>query len=179
MVRHILAAATAAVLALAAGAASAQDVDFGSEANRVWWNGMTPNELQELAAEAGATYSGVSDTANAALVSRLEWPDIGSVQAWQGNCNWENGAAARDDNCTELILIYETDPSSDMELFRAHAPLWLAATVGDDGKLRLYRYENYAFGTTRGRILGELMSFREYIRQALDLLDEIDEYEGW
>ena len=66
-----------------------------------------------------------------------------------------------------------------MELFRAHAPLWLAATVGDDGKLRLYRYENYAFGTTRGRILGELMSFREYIRQALDLLDEIDEYEGW
>jgi len=178
MVRNILAMATATVLALAAGAVSAQDINFGSEANRVWWNGMTPNELRELAAEAGATYSGVSDTANAALVSRLEWPDIGSVQAWQGNCNWETGAPPPHATPPELNPRHRTDPSSDMELFRVHAPLWLASTVGDDGKLRLYRYENYAFGTTRGRILGELMSFREYIRQANDLIDEIDD-SGW
>lgn len=176
MLRHILSALTAA-LTLGAGAAAAQDIDFGSEANRVWWNGVTPNELQELAVEAGATYTSVSDNGTA-VISRLEWPDVGVVQAWQGSCNWVGGVAARDDNCTELILLHETTPPSDVELFRANAPLWLASVVGDDGQFRLYRYEAYAYGTSRGRVLAELLLFKGHLGTALDLIEEIDD-SGW
>lgn len=177
MLRHILSAVAAAVLMLGAGATSAQQIDFGSEANRVWWNGVTPNELQELAVEAGATYTSVSDD-GAVVISRLEWPDIGAVQAWQGTCTWTNGVADRDDNCTELILIHETTPPSDIELFRGNAPLWLTSTLGDDGQFRLFRYDTYAFGTTRGRVLAELLLFQRYVSQALDLVEEIDD-SGW
>ena len=176
MFRHIF-SGLAAVLALGAGAASAQDIDFGSEQNRVWWNGVTPNELQELAVEAGATYTSVEDNGTV-VISRLEWPDVGAVQAWQGSCNWTNGVAARDDNCTELILIHETTPPSDVETFRANAPLWLASTVGDDGVFRLYRYDVYAYGTARGRVLADLLLFKVHLATALDLIEQMDG-SGW
>lgn len=178
MVRHILSAVVAATLVLAAGAVSAQQIDFGSEANRVWWNGVTPNELQELAVEAGATYTSVSDDGTV-VISRLEWPDIGAVQAWQGTCSWTNGVAGRDDNCAELVLIHETSPPADIELFRDNAPLWLASTVGDDGKFRLFRYDTYAFGTTRGRVLADLLLFQRYVGKALDLIEEIEQMDPY
>lgn len=177
MIRHIL-SAVAAALALGAGAASAQEIDFASEANRVWWNGVTPNELQELAVEAGATYTMVSDTGQV-VISQLEWPDFGVVQAWQGSCNWTDGVAGRDDNCTELILIHETTPPSDMEMFRTNAPLWLASSNGDDGRLRLFRYEVYAYGTSRGRVLAELLLFRVHVTSALEVIDQIGPGSGW
>ena len=176
MIRHML-SAVAAALALAAGAASAQDIDFASEQNRVWWNGVTPNELQELAVEAGATYTSVEDNGTV-VISRLEWPDVGAVQAWQGSCNWTNGAAARDDNCTELILIHETTSPSDVEAFRGSSPLWLSSTVGDDGVFRIYRYDVYAYGTTRGRVLADLLLFKAHLTTALDLIEQIDD-SGW
>lgn len=177
MFRHILSAVAAAAVVLGAGAASAQDIDFGSEANRVWWNGVTPNELQELAIEAGATYSSVSDNGSV-VVSRLVWPDIGAVQAWQGTCTWVDGAVVRDDNCTELILIHETTPPSNVAAFQASAPLWLASVQGDDGMFRLFRYEAYAYGTTRGRVLAELMLFKTYVATALDQIEQMDD-SGW
>lgn len=151
---------------LAAGAAAAQDIDLGSEQNRVWWNGVTPNELRELAIEAGATYTFVSDNGGY-VESRLEWPDIGVVKAGQGSCDWTSGPVDRDNNCTELLLVYE--PTVDLEPFQASLPLWLSSGVGDDGVFRLYRYDLYVQGTTRGRVIGDLLIFRRDVGSALDL----------
>lgn len=175
MRRHILSAVAAAVLALGAGAAAAQEIDFGSEQNRVWWNGVTPNELQELAIEAGATYTSVSDNGQI-VVSQLEWPDVGVVSALQGSCNWVNGVVVRDDNCTELLLVVETSAPSDMELLRSNLTVWLTPTLGESGQLRLHRYEIHAYGTTRGRVLAELLLFRQHLTSALDLIDQINGY---
>lgn len=177
MIRHILSAIAAAALALGAGAASAQEIDFGSELNRTWWNGVTPNELQELAAEAGATYTSVSDNGTL-VISQLEWPDIGVVQAWQGSCNWVDGVAARDDNCTELILLYVTAPPSDMQAFRDALGVWLIPTLNDQGQLALYRYDIYSYGTSRGRVLADLLLFRQFTAAAIAQRDQIGTT-GW
>lgn len=180
MFRRIAATVSLAVLALA-GNAAAQTVDFTSTANRTWWNGVTPQELQELATEAGATFSDLPDEADI-VVSQITFPGLAfPVTFRQGEClPLERPLATR--NCGAMVMVIEDiEAPSDVELYRAVESGWLTTTF-KDGVALMHRYEIFKYGTTRGYVLAAMLLFRVEAISNLELMNEIDaEYEdyGW
>ncbi|NBB52370.1 hypothetical protein GVN24_29225 [Rhizobium sp. CRIBSB] len=179
MFRRIAATVILSVLALA-GNAAAQTVDLTSTANRVWWNGVTPQELQELATEAGATFSDLPDEADI-VVSQITFPGLAfPVTFRQGDClPLERPLATR--NCGAMVMmITDIEAPSDVELYRSVESAWLTTSF-TDGVGTMHRYEIFKYGTTRGYVLAAMLLFRGDAIANLDLMDEIDaEYEdGW
>ena len=74
----------AGVAALATPAA-AQTVDWGSESNRTWWNGVTGAEIRELAAEAGGVWTDVPDGEDY-RAGRIDWPGLAGVVVREMDC---------------------------------------------------------------------------------------------
>ncbi|MES2834353.1 MAG: hypothetical protein V4707_06585 [Pseudomonadota bacterium] len=179
MPRHILSAVAAAVLVLGAGAASAQTIDFGSEANRVWWNGVTPQELEELTIEAGGTFTDMPDEAEV-VISRLAFPGLDfPVFVHQGDClaPAEEPLATR--NCGTMAMMIEgIEPPADVDLYRQYESAWVT-TAFSDTTGRMHRVEIFKYGTTRGAVLAALLMFAGDARGNLILMNEIDDLSGW
>lgn len=147
-----------AALALAfATPAAAQTVDWGSEANRTWWNGITQAELQELVAEAGGTWADAEDDGDLRQ-SQIDWPDLQDVMVREGDCPTpERPMPER--NCATMLLAVSAPTPEDIEAWWLDNEGWLAFG-GVDAEPALYRLERHGFGTTRGRVLATLMLFR-------------------
>ena len=149
---------TLAAVALAlASPAAAQAVDWGSEANKVWWNGVTQAELQELVIESGGTWTDIDDEGGLRQ-SRLDWPDLqdGGVREGEGPSP-EKPRAER--SCAAMLLYVAAPTPQDIDSWWLGNGGWLAFG-GVDGERALYRLERHGFGTTRGRVLATLMLFR-------------------
>jgi hypothetical protein len=148
--------AAAAVLALAAPAA-AQTVDWNSESNRTWWNGVTGAEIQELAVEAGGVWTDLPD-AEEIRVSRIDWPDLPGVIVREVDCPTPERAMELR-NCATMLLSLAVEEPGDIGAWWLQNGGWLAYGRVDDAPA-LYRLEHHAFGTTRGHVLSTLMLFR-------------------
>ena len=165
-------AVIAATLSLAAGAASAQEVDWGSEQNRTWWNGVTGAELRELVAEAGGTWSDEPD-AEGVRVGRITWPDLYGTTVRETDCPAPE-RPIEERNCGTMLLSIAVEEPDDVETWWLASDGWLAFGRVDDGPA-LYRMEHHAFGTTRGHVLANLMLFRA---RAVTEIDRIEELSG-
>ena len=165
-------AVIAATLSLAAGAASAQEIDWGSEQNRTWWNGVTGAEIRELAAEAGGVWTDLPDLEDV-RVSRIDWPDLKNVMVREVDCPTPE-RPMEERNCGTMLLSIAVDEPDDVETWWLNNEGWLAFGRVDDGPA-LYRLEHHAFGTTRGHVLANLMLFRA---RAVTEIDRIEELSG-
>ena len=163
----------AAALALAAPAA-AQTVDWNSESNRTWWNGVTGAEMQQLAVEAGGVWTDLAD-ADQVRISRIDWPDLPGVMVREVDCPTpERPMPER--NCGTVLLSLAVDAPADIEAWWLSNEGWLAYGRVDNAPA-LYRLEHHAFGTTRGHVLSSLMLFR--VRAVAELARINDMQGGW
>lgn len=154
---RLMALAVATCFAISAGAAAAQEIDWGSEKNRTWWNGVTQAELRELVAEAGGTWIDQPDEEDL-RESRIDWPDLKGVRVREGDCPApERPMAVR--NCAGMLLYIPVERPDDIESWWVEDDGWLAFGAVDAAPA-LYRLEHHAYGTTRGRVLATLMLFR-------------------
>jgi hypothetical protein len=161
-----------ALVWLTAGAANAQSIDWGSETNRTWWNGVNQAELRELVAEAGGTWIDLPDGEDL-RESRIDWPDLKDVNVREINCpRPERPMEAR--NCQTMMLAVAVDEPDDLEAWWLDNDVFLAFGRVDDGPV-LYRVEQHAYGTTRGHVLANLMLFR---RGAVREIDRIAAMKG-
>lgn len=170
--KNSLMAVIASTLAMAAGGAAAQDVDWGSEQNRTWWNGVTGAEIRELAAEAGGVWTDLPDTEEV-RVGRIDWPDLAGVMVREVDCPTPE-RPMEERNCGTMLLSIAVDEPDDVEAWWLNNEGWLAFGRVDDGPA-LYRLEHHAFGTTRGHVLANLMLFRV---RAVTEIDRIEELSG-
>ena len=170
-----LMAAITTALAMSAGAAAAQEVDWNSEQNRTWWNGVTGAELRELVAEAGGTWSDEPDI-EGVRVGRISWPDLYGTMVRETDCPAPE-RPIEDRNCGTMLLSVEVDEPEDIESWWLDNGGWLAyGRVGDEPAL--YRLEHSGFGTTRGHVLSTLMLFRARAVQEFDRMKAL-EGSGW
>jgi hypothetical protein len=167
--------AIAAALAMSTGAAAAQEVDWNSEQNRTWWNGVTGAELRELVAEAGGTWSDEPDM-DGLRVSRITWPDLYGTIVRETDCPAPE-RPIEERNCATMLLSVVVDEPEDIESWWLDNGGWLAyGRVG--GEPALYRLEHSGFGTTRGHVLSTLMLFRVRAVQEFDRMEASDS-SGW
>lgn len=167
-----LMASIAAVFALVAGSAVAQDINWGSEQNRTWWNGVTGAEIRELAMEAGGVWTDLPDLEEV-RVSRIDWPNLKNVMVREVDCPTpERPMAER--NCGTMLLSIAVDQPDDVEGWWLENEGWLAFGRVDDGPA-LFRLEHHVFGTTRGHVLANLMLFRA---RAVTEIDRINGMRG-
>ena len=170
-----LMAAITTALAMSAGAAAAQEVDWNSEQNRTWWNGVTGAELRELVAEAGGTWSDEPDI-EGVRVGRISWPDLYGTMVRETDCPAPE-RPIEDRNCGTMLLSVAVDEPPDIEAWWLDNGGWLAyGRVGDEPAL--YRLEHSGFGTTRGHVLSTLMLFRARAVQEFDRMKAL-EGSGW
>ena len=170
-----LMAAITTALAMSAGAAAAQEVDWNSEQNRTWWNGVTGAELRELVAEAGGTWSDEPDI-EGVRVGRISWPDLYATMVRETDCPAPE-RPIEDRNCGTMLLSVAVDEPEDIESWWLDNGGWLAyGRVGDEPAL--YRLEHSGFGTTRGHVLSTLMLFRARAVQEFDRMKAL-EGSGW
>lgn len=170
-----LMAVIATTLSMAAGAAAAQQVDWGSEPNRTWWNGVTGSEIRELAAEAGGVWTDLPDM-EAVRIGRIDWPDLVGVMVREVDCPTPE-RPMEERNCGTMLLSIAVDEPDDVEAWWLNNDGWLAYGRVDD-RPALYRLEHHAFGTTRGHVLANLMLFRARAITEIDRIDEISG-SGW
>jgi len=158
MRHHLCGLAAVALVAFSVGAspAAAQSMEWGSETNRTWWNGVTEAELRELVAEAGGTWLDLPDT-DTLRESRIDWPDLKGVRVREGACPRPERAMA-ERNCGITLLYLPIEYPADIESWWLDNDGWLAFG-GVDSAAALYRLENHAYGTTRGRVLSMLVMF--------------------
>jgi hypothetical protein len=155
---HLRLIAAVAFAALAAPAA-AQEIDWGSEANRVWWNGVTGAEIQELVTEAGGVWVDLPDTEEV-RASRIDWPDLPEVMVREVACPApERPMPER--NCGTMLLSVSVTQPLDVEAWWLNSNGWVAFGRVDNGPA-LYRLEHSGYGTTRGHVLSSLMLFRAH-----------------
>ena len=175
--RFNLVAAAAALALAGAGSASAQTVDWNSEQNRTWWNGVTGAELRELVAEAGGTWVDASDL-DGVRISRIEWPDLYGTTVREFDCPAPE-RPLEERNCGSMLLSIAVDAPEDIEPWWLDNGGWLAfGRVADEPAL--YRLEHHAFGTTRGHVLSTLMLFRSRAVQEFDRMEALrDAEDGW
>ncbi|GAA0867866.1 hypothetical protein GCM10009116_02340 [Brevundimonas basaltis] len=166
---NLTAAFAAVCLALASAPAAAQEIDWGSETNRTWWNGVTEAELRELVAEAGGVWTDLPDEEDL-RESRIDWPDLRDVRVREGSCPApERPMAAR--NCAAMLVYVRVDYPNDIESWWLSDDGWLAfGTV--DAEPALYRLEHHGYGTTRGHVLANLMMFRVAARTEIARLKD-------
>ena len=170
-----LMAAITTALAMSAGAAAAQEVDWNSEQNRTWWNGVTGAELRELVAEAGGTWSDEPDI-EGVRVGRISWPDLYGTMVRETDCPAPE-RPIEDRHCGTMLLSVAVDEPEDIESWWLDNGGWLAyGRVGDEPAL--YRLEHSGFGTTRGHVLSTLMLFRARAVQEFDRMKAL-EGSGW
>ena len=170
-----LMAAITTALAMSAGAAAAQEVDWNREQNRTWWNGVTGAELRELVAEAGGTWSDEPDI-EGVRVGRISWPDLYGTMVRETDCPAPE-RPIEDRNCGTMLLSVAVDEPEDIESWWLDNGGWLAyGRVGDEPAL--YRLEHSGFGTTRGHVLSTLMLFRARAVQEFDRMKAL-EGSGW
>ncbi|WP_339915370.1 hypothetical protein [uncultured Brevundimonas sp.] len=163
-----LSASAIAFVWLAAGAANAQTIDWRSDTNRTFWNGITMGELRELAGEAGAQFIDLPDSGRE-LKAQLVWPDLKPVIVTLADCN---GVAGASPNCGELRLhISDLKAPTDYEAYNLVSSSWTSTAISS-GKAAIYRSEILTYGTTRGHVLGSLMLFRREAIAELVLLDQ-------
>lgn len=161
-----LTASAIVVLWLTAGAASAQTIDWRSDANRTFWNAITRAELQELAAEAGAGFTEMGG-AGGDLYARLEWPGLNPVTVRLSDCMPSGSRTAA---CTAMRLyIPDLTPPANYQVFNQVSSDWVTTLVTGEGA-GVYRTEFLNFGTTRGHVLGTLVQFRREATAELALL---------
>jgi len=169
----------AAALAMAAtGSAAAQTVDWNSELNRTWWNGVTGSELRELVAEAGGTWVDAPDQ-EGVRISTIEWPDLYGTTVREFDCPTPE-RPIEERNCGSMLLSIDVDPPEDIEPWWLDNGGWLAfGRVANNPAL--YRLEHHGFGTTRGHVLATLMLFRVRAVQEFDRMEVLrdEEDEGW
>lgn len=177
MHRRLSGLLAAAVVSIAAPAA-AQEIDWGSEANRTFWNGVTGDELRELVAEAGGTWVDAPGR-DGVRISTIEWPDLYGTTVREFDCpSPERPIEER--NCASMLLSVAVDPPEDIEPWWLDNGGWLAfGRVAD--RPALYRLEHHGFGTTRGHVLSTLMLFRVRAVQEFDRMEMLrdQEDEGW
>lgn len=170
-----LMAAVAAAFSISAGAAAAQEVDWGSEANRTWWNGVTGEELRELVAEAGGVWADEPDM-DGVRVGRITWPDLYGTIVRETDCPTPE-RPIEERNCGTMLLSVAVDEPADIEAWWLDNGGWLAyGRVGDEPAL--YRMEHSGFGTTRGHVLSTLMLFRARAVQEFDRIEALED-SGW
>ena len=170
-----LMAVVTAALAMSAGAAAAQEVDWNSEQNRTWWNGVTGAELRELVAEAGGTWSDEPDM-EGVRVSRIGWPDLYGTIVRETDCPAPE-RPIEERNCGTMLLSVAVDEPPDIEAWWLDNGGWLAYGRVADAPA-LYRLEHSGFGTTRGHVLSTLMLFRARAVQEFDRIEELRD-SGW
>ena len=156
---------TSALCALALTApAGAQEPEWGSEQNRVWWNGVTQAELQEIVAEAGGTWVDQPDR-DGFRISRVDWPDLANVMIQESDCPAsERPMPERNCGTMELAVIVEISPGGEATQSIEWAQgqnRWLTYTESW-GVPRLHRTEHHLFGTSRGHVISDLMIFRVF-----------------
>lgn len=173
--RFNLTAATAALALTMAGSAAAQTVDWNSEQNRTWWNGVTGAELRELVAEAGGVWSDEPDL-DGVRIGRITWPDLHGTIVRETDCP-EPERPIEERNCGTMLLSVAVDEPADIEAWWLDNGGWLAyGRVGDQPAL--YRMEHSAFGATRGHVLSTLMLFRSRAVQEFDRIEALGD-SGW
>jgi hypothetical protein len=173
--RISLMASVAAVVALCAGPVAAQTVDWRSELNRTWWNGVTGAEIRELVAEAGGVWSDEPDE-EGIRVGRITWPDLYGTIVRETDCPTPE-RPIEERNCGTMLLSVAVDEPEDIENWWLDNGGWLAyGRVG--GEPALYRLEHSGFGTTRGHVLSTLMLFRARAVQEFDRIEALDS-SGW
>ncbi len=165
----------AAVFALVTGSAVAQEINWGSEQNRTWWNGVTGAEIRELAAEAGGVWTDLPDM-EGVRVGRIDWPDLPNVMVREVDCPTPE-RPMEERNCGTMLLSIAVDQPDDVEDWWLNNQGWLAFGRVDD-RPALYRLEHHAFGTTRGHVLANLMLFRVRAITEIDRIDEMND-SGW
>ena len=165
---------TAVAVALAVPAA-AQTVDWNSESNRTWWNGVTGAETRELAAEAGGVWTDLPD-GEGYRAGRIDWPDLSGVVVREMDCPAPE-RPIEERNCGTMLISLAVVGPEDVESWWLSNEGWLAFGRVDNAPA-LYRVEHHAFGTTRGHVLSSLMLFRV---RAIDEMARIDELNdsGW
>ena len=170
-------AASLAALCLGAGAgsAAAQEVDWGSETNRTWWNGVTGAELRELVAEAGGTWSDEPDV-EGVRVGRITWPDLYGTTVRETDCPAPE-RPIEERNCGTMLLSVQVDEPPQIEAWWADNGGWLAYGRVN-AKPALYRIEHSGFGTTRGHVLSTLMLFRARAIAEFDRIEALRKG-GW
>src|SRR5690606_28304096 len=134
-----------------AGAAAAQEIDWNSEANRTWWNGVTGAEIRELVAESGRVFVDLPDT-DTVRVGRIDWPDVGSVMIREYHCPAPE-RPMEERNCGAMLLSVAVDEPADVEDWWLATDGWLAFGRVDNAPA-LYRIDHHGLGTTRGHVLG-------------------------
>ena len=155
----------------------AQEVAWGSEQNRTWWNGVTGAELRELVAEAGGTWVDAPDRDDV-RISTIEWPDLYGTTVREFDCpSPERPLEER--NCGSMLLSIAVDAPEDIEPWWLDNGGWLAfGRVANEPAL--FRLEHHAFGTTRGHVLSTLMLFRSRAVQEFDRMEALrDAEDGW
>ncbi|NJC40024.1 hypothetical protein GGQ87_000282 [Brevundimonas alba] len=165
---------TACVIALAAPAA-AQTVDWNSESNRTWWNGVTGAEIRELAVEAGGVWTDLPDEENV-RIGRIDWPDLAGVLVREIDCPTPE-RPMEERNCGTLLLSIAVEQPDDVETWWLNSEGWVSLGRVDNGPA-LYRMEHHAFGTTRGHVLSNLMLFRVRAVTEIARIAEIND-SGW
>lgn len=168
-------AMVAATLSMMAGPAAAQEVDWNSELNRTWWNGVTGAEIRELAVEAGGTWTDLPDT-DGVRAGRIDWPDLKYVKVREFDCPTPE-RPMEERNCGSMLLSIAVDEPDDVEAWWLKNEGWLAYGRVDDGPA-LYRMEHHAFGTTRGHVLANLMLFRVRATTEIERIREMNG-SGW
>lgn len=164
----------AGVVALATPAA-AQTVDWGSENNRTWWNGVTGAEIQELAAEAGGVWTDIPDGEDY-RAGRIDWPGLPGVLVREMDCPTPE-RPMEERNCGTMLLSLAVEEPDDVESWWLSNEGWLAFGRVDNVPA-LYRIEHHGFGTTRGHVLSTLMLFRARAVSEIARIDELNN-SGW
>lgn len=172
----LMAALAAALTMGGAGVAAAQEVDWNSEANREWWNGVTGAEIRELAAEAGGVFVDLPDT-DTVRAGRIDWPDLKGVTVREFDCPTPE-RPMEERNCGSMLLSVAVDEPDDVEQWWLTNQGWLAFGRVDDAPA-LYRMEHHAFGTTRGHVLANLMLFRVRAVTEIARIAELQDESGW
>lgn len=147
-----------------AGAVAAQDPDWTSEQNKVFWNGVTEAELRELVAEAGGTWTDRPDR-DGVRHSHVNWPDLANVMIEESRCSGDD-LAMPEKNCGTLELyVHAGVPTNWVDAegvdWEAGHNRWLGYSESF-AVARVYRIEHHQFGTTRGHVLADLMMFRAF-----------------
>jgi len=168
--RFNLLAATAALVLALPGAVAAQEVDWGSDVNRAWWDGVTGAELRELVTEAEGTWFDEEDCGDV-RVSRIEWPDLPGVYVRETNCPLPE-RPMDERNCGAMLLYVEVAPLNYAD-WAVENGGWLNLGV-IDSEVALYRTELHSFGTTRGHVLATLMLFRAHAIEEKERIRELN-----